>query len=233
MKKNNSINSTLIIELLVFIGWCVSVVLFTNFKYVGFNFWCAFSGTVFAFLATGISLITVKQSQNANDTEVSFIPIIISIIYLLGAVIFNGIFIFGMYVFLSRTLVIFNIIWFVMLVGGRLSADNYLNRVEMQTEKISAGVSNVGNISTSISMIVSKATEPELKKELLKLKESVDYSSNISQSYTVEFENQMLDELDEINAMLDGNFSNEEIIAKIRSTGKLWKTRNSMNSTIR
>lgn len=233
MKKSNNINSILIIELLVFIGWCVSVILFTNFRYTGFNFWCGFFSTVFAFLVVCISLITMNQSQNINTKEVTLIPYVISIVYLGVAIVFNGIFIFGMYIFLSRILVTFNIIWFILFVGIRLSAVNYIKHIENQTKKITGKTSNLGSISTNISMIASKVTDSEIKKELLKLKESVDYSSNISQNFTIGFENQMLEKLNEINTMVEQHVSNKEIINKIQNISNLWNVRNSMNSTIR
>lgn len=229
MKDKSNIGKMMLLELLLFIGWCAAVVLLTNFALCGFNFWFAFGATIFSFVVACISFITIKMNVNHNLTEAAGIPVILTDIYLIGSIVFNGIFIFGLYVFFSKLLVICNIMWCIVFVAMRIFTGNYTDRLDKQTSYASQNLANVSSIASTLALLLGNDMEPDVRKKILKLKENVDYSNNITNGQNAGFQNKFLSVLNQIESLIKGNASEEDIIKAIDEAENIWKSRNGIS----
>ena len=226
MKEKNDVGKILLLELLFFVGWCVAVILLTNFAFCGFNFWFAFCGTVFSFVVACVSFLTIKKTTSYDTTEASVVPIVTTGIYLIGAILFNNIFIFGLYVFLEKILVISNILWFIVFIAVRLFVNNYINRLDNQTKIISQKFENNKAIAANLSILLSNDMDSDIKSRVLKLKEMVDYSTNITSGYDSNYCNAFLSKLNQIDLLIKQNASKEQLIKEIGEAESIWKARN-------
>jgi hypothetical protein len=89
------------------------------------------------------------------------------------------------------------------------------------------------SISSQLAVMISVTTDAGIKNQLLKLKETVDYSTNVSQGFLVDSQNYFLLQLNQIQGMIDENKDYEEINKKIQEATVTWKIRNSVASTIK
>ena len=64
MQGNDSIKKISIIELLMFIGWCVVVLVFADYDRAGFYFWGGFGFGFLSFIVAGVSLLLIKMKNN-------------------------------------------------------------------------------------------------------------------------------------------------------------------------
>ena len=106
-------------------------------------------------------------------------------------------------------------------------------RVEKQTEHVSDKINPIMSISVLLSTMISTTSNPDIKKQLLKLKENVDYSTNISQTYTENAQNDFLVQLNNIQNEIMNNSDMDKIKKMIEEAQSIWKKRNSLISTIR
>lgn len=233
MKVNDSIRKIFIIELLLFIGWCVVVLAFADYDRAAFYFWGGFGFGVFAFIVAAISFLYTNIISNRNTTEINYIPVYITSVYLIAAIIVNTYFAFREKGKLNVILVSVNLLLFIVFIGLRLYTDDYQIRVDKQTVHSATKIKPITTISAKLGILVSMATDADVKKQLLKLKETVDYSSNVSQGFSEESENLFLLQLNQIETMISEKQDKELISKKIQESMVVWKSRNNVVSTIK
>lgn len=233
MQGNDSIKKISIIELLIFIGWCVVVLVFAEYDRAGFYFWGGFSFGFLSFIIAGVSLLLIKAKNNRNTTETSYIPVYYTAVYLLTSIIINTYFVFRATGRLNIILVVLNAVILVLFITIRLFTDGYVERVDNQTRHSATKIRPVTSISSQMAILLSITTNPDIKKHLLSLKEIVDYSSNVSQGFSEDSQNLFLIQLNHIQSLISQQKDKEEIIEKIQEATVIWKTRNSVVSTIK
>ena len=233
MQMKNSIKKLAIIELLVFIGWCSVVLIFADYDRAGFYFWGGFSFGVISFIAAGVSLLLIKTLDNENTTEINYIPVYYTSIFLFITTSINTYFAFrgtGKY---NIVLVVLNLVILIGFIAIRLDTDDYAKRVDKQTKHSAEKIKPVTSISSQMSALISATTDPDIKKQLHKLKENVDYSSNVSQKFLEDPQNLFLLQLNQIQDMIVNHKNKDEINMKIQEATVTWNTRNSLASTIK
>jgi hypothetical protein len=233
MQRNNNIKKLSIIELLLFVSWCVIVLVFADYDGAGFYYWGGFCFGLISFVVAGASLLLIKASNNSSTTEINYIPVYYTSIYLLVSIVINTYFIFlatGKY---NIILVVLNLLVFIAFIALRLYSGDYIKRVDNQTRHSAEKIRPMSSISAQLAALLSLTTDSDIKKHLYKLKEMVDYSSNVSQSFLENSQNQFLLQLNQIQSLIVEHKSNDEIINKIHEATITWKTRNSMASTIK
>ncbi len=233
MKKNNSIKKISIIELLIFACWCVVVLVFADYNHAGFYLWAGFGFGVCHFVVAALSLFFVNTKNNRSTTELSFIPVYYTAAYLLISVCIDTYFIFRVSGDFNVLLVGINLVVLAFFIGIRIYTDSYVDRVDKQTRHIAEQTGAVASVQSLLSVIIGSVNDPDLKKQLIKLKETVDYSSNMSQQFTMNAQNQMMSVLNQIQVMVSQKENKHEIIEKINEASSIWKSRNSLASTIK
>ncbi|WP_029504924.1 hypothetical protein [Lachnoclostridium phytofermentans] len=232
MHRKNGIEKLSIIELLTFISWCVIVLVFADYDRAGFYFWGGFGFGFISYVVAGVSLLLIKKNNNRNTTEISYIPVYYTAVYLLVSVIINTYFVFRVTGKLNVVLVVLNLVIFVAFISIRLYTDGFVARVDVQTRHSADKIRPITSISSQLAIMLSVTTDSDIKKQLLKLKEIVDYSSNVSQEFSENSQKLFLLQLNQIQSLIVEHKDKDEINKKIQEATATWKTRNSVVSTI-
>ena len=233
MQKKDHLKNLFLIELLLFIGWCVVVLVFADYDRAGFYFWGGFGFGLLSFIVAGVSLLLTKTTSNRNTTEINFIPVYYTSVYLLVSIIINTYFIFRVTGKFNIILVVLNLTVLTAFVAIRLYINDYVARVDKQTKHSEEKIMPITTISSHLATILSVTTDPDIKKQLLKLKEMVDYSSNVSQGFLESSQKHFLLQLNQIQSLIVEKQDKEEINKKIQEATVTWQTRNSIGSTIK
>lgn len=232
MHRKNGIEKLSIIELLTFISWCVIVLVFADYDRAGFYFWGGFGFGFISYVVAGVSLLLIKKNNSRNTTEISYIPVYYTAVYLLVSVIINTYFVFRVTGKLNVVLVVLNLVIFVAFISIRLYTDGFVARVDVQTRHSADKLRPITSISSQLAIMLSVTTDSDIKKQLLKLKEIVDYSSNVSQEFSENSQKLFLLQLNQIQSLIVEHKDKDEINKKIQEATATWKTRNSVVSTI-
>lgn len=223
----------ILIELLLFIGWCIVALVYADYDRAGFYFWGGFSFGFISFIVAGVSLLLIKKTNSRNATEITYIPVYYTAVYLLVSIIINTYFVFRVSGKSNLVLVVLNLLVLISFIAIRNYADDYLDRIEKQSNSSIEKLSPFTTISAHLSTILSITTDDDLKKQLLKLKEIVDYSSNVSQGFLENSQNNFLSQLNRIEGLIIEHQDKEEIGKLIQEATITWNTRNSIASTIK
>jgi hypothetical protein len=233
MKESDVIKKLSIIELLLFISWCVVVLVFADYDRAGFYFWGGFGFGVLSFIVAGVSLLYVKIKNNRNTTEINYIPVYYTALYLIVTVIIDTCFAFRVAGTNNVILVIINLALLVAFIALRIFSDDLVSRVDKQTIYSEEKIRPITSISSQLAAIVCVSTDPEIKQQVLKLKEMVDYSSNVSQEFSENLQNLFQLKLNQIESLIVEHKDKDMISKEIEEATIVWKTRNSVVSTIK
>lgn len=233
MQGNDSIKKISIIELLMFIGWCVVVLVFADYDRAGFYFWGGFGFGFLSFIVAGVSLLLIKMKNNRNTAEINYIPVYYTAVYLLVAIIINTYFVFRVTGKFNVILVVLNSVLLVAFIAIRLYTDSFVARVDEQTRQSAEKLRPIASISSQLATILSITTDTDIKKQLLKLKEMVEYSSNVAQEFLDNSQNLFLFQLNQIQSLIVEHKDKDEINKKIQEATATWKTRNGVASAIK
>lgn len=233
MQEKDGIKKLSIIELLIFIGWCVVVLVFADYDRAGFYFWGGFGFGFLSFIVAGASLFLIKKRNNRNTTEINFIPVYYTDAYLFVSIIINTYFVFRVTGKYNVILVVLNLVLLVAFINIRLYTDGFAARVDEQTRQSAEKLRPIASISSQLATILSITTDTDIKKQLLKLKEMIEYSSNVSQEFLDNSQNLFLFQLNQIQSLIVEHKDKDEINKKIQEAAVTWKTRNSVASTIK
>lgn len=228
MKDKNSINKILVLGTLIFVGWCIAIFVTVKPELIGFNFWFAFAFGIISFVVSFVSVIRMKISYNRNLTEINALPLVATVAYFVVSVVFNSIFVFRLYFGFRLMLVSVNFILLAAFVAYRLFTDNYASHVEALSEKVEEKTADVKRISSKLALIAGKTTDVNVKKRILKLKETVDYSTNLTQSRLYEIQDEFLLELNKLETLIDEGGSAEAFNERLSRLEAIWKSRNAV-----
>ncbi|MBR3305903.1 MAG: hypothetical protein IKI75_01450 [Lachnospiraceae bacterium] len=213
--------------------WIILMLIFTDFDEAGFYYWGGLAFGIIAFAITCLALLMMHIHRNRSTTEITMLSGYILEGYALISCIVNTIFCVIRDGDHGKILVAVNLI--LMLVFGIIFAAslNYNKRVAELADNIDTRTAPVANYSSRIAGIVAMAQDPAVKAALLKLKESVDYGSNMSRGYAEAGEREFSDKLDIIqNLVLAGNTPADQLIGEIEQAKRLYAMRNAQMQTL-
>ena len=149
------------------------------------------------------------------------------------AIIINTYFVFRVTGKFNVILVVLNSVLLVAFIAIRLYTDSFVARVDEQTRQSAEKLRPIASISSQLATILSITTDTDIKKQLLKLKEMVEYSSNVSQKFLDNSQNLFLFQLNQIQSLIVEHKDKDEINKKIQEATTTWKTRNGVASAIK
>lgn len=190
--------------------------------------WIAYS---FSVVAVGFGWITANVAFKGTETlqsKVYGFPVFrIGYIYLIAQVIFTVVvcLINLKYPVATWVAIIVVVILLAMALIGVIAADNARDVIEKIDEEVEIKTKNVTYFKLDMSSIVDMCNDSELKKKLYSLSEKIKYSDPVSCDETVDVENRISDEIENLkNIVLDNN--KEEAAAKINYITNLLADRN-------
>ena len=69
MKDKNSINKILVIGALIFVGWCIAIIVTVKPELIGFNFWFALAFGIIAFALSLVSILNAHADNEVKEKE--------------------------------------------------------------------------------------------------------------------------------------------------------------------
>lgn len=212
--------------------WIAGFILFWNFLLAGPNYWIGFLFGLMGLAVAGISIfLPPKGSQSTTETR--FVPIYYTIVYVVLVMLLNLCFACVPFFWLRAVFIVANLL--LLLIYGVLfyGAVRHLTRTANLTEYASQKQENAAAVSRQLSVLLSIAKDKAIKAELLRLRETVTYSNNVSQPFSVNDEKVFLQRLYSIQEDLSGGADTDTILNKIKDAAETWNIRNSRIGSIR
>ena len=218
---------------LIGIIWLIAMFVFASLFGGEFEYLGSMIGGVVSVSISLLYLLFFRQPSGRQATEVGAVPIYYTVLYLAVTLILNTVLMFLHMGGLSLVLLLLNAGLTVGYVIVLLYSEKDTYRITAQVARTEQKLVSTGIIAQKLGMLISATEDSEIKKQLLKLKENVDYSSNISTSVTYDSEQKMILLLDDILQLTTENSDPAIIKDKIRQAEVTWKTRSSVASPAR
>ncbi len=229
MKK---IGSVLFTSIIIALAWIICGLVCANYNEPTINYWGGFGFGLLTLVAVIISDFLLRTNGRAT-LEVNAIPVVYSFMYVIFGLIFNIVFMVKAKDIAWKFLVIGNVLLLIFYVLVIYFANKYRNRVTNQIDLTVSKTMNTVEIGSLVARLLSQAKDEDVKKRLYAFKEKIDYSTNISQGFTVEIEEELLENLRNIGRGLSDGISKEQILSEIDTAEDIWNMRNAKISTIR
>ena len=219
---------------LFFVAWILIILVTVNFMLAGFYAWAGIIGGIIAFVIAFLSIIFWKHKEGRDITEINMIPAYVTCMYLVITVIINTVFCFMAYLNYPKAIPLaVNAALLIGFTSIRLFTAPYREHVARTAEHTAEKVYNVNTLSAQLGELISMAKDEMVVKKLKKLKEQLDYSSNVSQTCTEDLENIFRNHLNEIGCSLTRNETPDKVMPKIDAAEQIWKRRNSISAATR
>ena len=219
---------------LVGIVWCVAIFVVADICLSSGDTVRYFGALLFGIQAVVIAILylqLIHKSPGNQAVEVGAVSLYYTIGYVAAALVLNAVLVVCRLGGFNRYSLLLNLAILVIYIILILFAEKDTQRVARQLNHMQQRTSPSRNISQQLTIILSLVEDPELRKRLLKLQESVTYSSNISQNNTLPYENAMMNQLEDLKNMIISQKSSDVILSKLREAEVTWKTRSSIVSS--
>lgn len=173
-------------------------------------------------------LTVLRKSLRRQATEAGAPSIYFTVSYVAAAMVSNTVLTltgrgdFNGFLLLCNAVI--NAVYIFLVLYAEKSSRRVSEQLTRTEQKLSASI----RISEKLSEILSITKDDEIRKQILALKESVDYSTNISTIATLENERIMERRLDVLMLLIKHKGELSDIQDKIREAEVIWKTRNSI-----
>lgn len=212
-------------------AWILILILAIDFSHYAFYGYVGISGGILASIVAAGSILLWKQDYNPDTTESNAVTLVVTIGYFILSLGANTVFCFLAYLDRPRILPIsVNASLLIIFVAFRGFSSPHKNRVIQTAAHTANRTHHVSTLSSMLGELVGMAQEESVKSRLTRLKEQLDYSSNISQNMTEELEAQFQSQLTVIGEALTQNAPAERILTEIDAAEKTWKKRNGVSS---
>ena len=197
------------------------------------KFWGSLVCTIFAVGAAELYLLVFKKKSSTAGTEVGALSTILTICYLLIVLLLNAVFTllrFGDFNWVIMCLNVIALGCYIVLV---MWLDKSAGQVEQRLEKTQQKTTPSKEIARKLGELLAITEDSEIRGKLLKLKEAVDYSSNITTEATAVKDAQLSALLDEVVQLTLGRADRMIILNKVETAEMTWKMRMSAASSVR
>lgn len=212
--------------------WIVGFILSWNLFLAGPNYWIGFLFGLIGLVIAGVTIFLFGES-NYNTTEIGYIPIYYTAVFVVLMMILNLSFAFVWSRFLRPVFIVANLVIILVYVVLAYNASRNLQRVKELTEYAPGKMKNTADISRQLSVLLSIAQDAGVRQELLKLKEIVSYSNNVTQQFSEDDERLFLEKLVNIQEDLSNNADTKTVMDKIKDAATTWNIRNSSINSMR
>jgi hypothetical protein len=114
-----------------------------------------------------------------------------------------------------------------------LWVEQHTARLTAQLAKTEKKTAPTKDIARKLGELLAITEDAEIRNKLLKLKEAVDYGTNISTNATAEKEQQMNELLDELLQLTISKADKMIVLNKVDAAEMTWKLRSSTTSSVR
>lgn len=230
MKKTTTLGITIAIVAAV---WILSVIAYNLFMTLTWMCWGSIVCVAFATGAAELYLLVLRKDPGTQAAEQGALGVIFTVCYLIIAILLNTVFVVLSYGDFNWLLIVLNVIALAGYIVLVIWVDQSNARLSKKLEVVEKKTVPTVNIARKLGELISITEDAEIRGRLLKLKEAVDYSTNISTEATAPREVQMAAQLDEIAQLTIARADRLIILGKLDTAEMLWKMRNSTSATFR
>ena len=213
--------------------WMLIVIILNFYFDLPWMCWGSITYTAVAVAVIDLYLLALRTKFRGSEPENSAIGLIITSCYFLITILLNSLFVLLNYGDFNLLLLILNIILVVCYIIILLWIEKSSSRLSVQLEKTEYKMNYTSYISRKIGELISMTTDKDIKARYLKLKEAVDYSNNISTQATLNADQLMCSQLDELAHLTLADTTSVIILEKIDAVEMTWKMRSNMSSSVR
>jgi hypothetical protein len=226
MNNENKQYSTLLISTIIVAVWCVIIFIACDLSWLRHLGWFGF---IFVPLSFGIGYycFTVSHRQlQREDAGSMAIPAYCTGVFLVLSVAINTIFLVLSLSNFVIILIIMDILLLVAYLSIMLYATACLSSLKNKGLKIDRKTISNAQISISLEELTALTQNTEEKAALLKLKETVDYSTNTSKRISESFEADMANQIKQLQSAILEKKETSLVIKLIADADMIWRRRN-------
>ena len=204
------------------IVWCAVILLLGNINRLGPGGWAAYF-----FVPVCIAIACLKGiSVTAPENDSSFIGVSVyySLAFVILAIVINGIYIFMGKASLTRAFIAADIILLAIYLMYFLFVFLYQKNLADKVLRVRTNTEFSADISKKIGKMLAETTDRDIHKAMVRLKESIDYSSN-STGIGVD-ESVIRATVNNLQKLMDEKADKQEIERAISDVERAWKARN-------
>lgn len=213
--------------------WIFAVAAYTMLFELPWLCWGSVTCTVVAIIAAELYLLVFKKHPGEEAAEPGALGAILTICYLLITALLNSVFILLGYGDFNWLLLAINMATLVGYIILLLWVEQHTARLTAQLVKTAIKTAPSKDIARKLGELLAITEDAEIRNKLLKLKEAVDYGTNISTNATAEKEQQMNELLDELMQLSISKADKMIILNKVDAAEMTWKLRSSTASSVR
>lgn len=225
----------ILVESLVLVVWLIIMALLHSWfmRPDVFMISIVFGIVGFAASVAGLLVIDGQRTRSRALADANLLASFVPALYFGAALIVNTLFCVMSYVWIStKGPIIVNLLLLLVAAVVLIGMNSYTQRAEKDVARAGAAVGQHAIMAAHVATLLSQAQDGEVRKELLKLKQLVDFSSSVSQSSTADVETKFLSQLGAIESALESGVAPAEVIELVRQAELTWKKRNAINSSI-
>lgn len=213
--------------------WALAILILAGMRDPAIHFAGSLLFSVIAVAAAVTYLSFLRFASGRQAVEPGALSIVVTVAYVIISLGVNTALIpvnlggFNRYLIIGN--IIINAVYFVLFLYVERDTRRLKERLDRTEAKIATSV----GISEKLGALLGIAEDGEIRSRLLKLKEMVDYGTNITTVSTTAQEQQMVGYLDELINLLMANSRKELVIEKIQQAERCWKMRSSTVSSIK
>lgn len=222
--KNNDVKSLIVPALLVVV-WGAAMFIFKTDQITDDLFLTTCTAGAIAALVSCAYLLGFFDAMLKTD-EIQYTSLVYTDVYLFVVLAINFIVSQTNYK-LSYTIFI-NLVCLCIYLGLIIFSHSYATSTDTKVNLVESNVQTHHALSQKMGEILACATDPDVKKRLLELKQFLDYSNASSNQSKLVVENELYDQLNELQALLDEKTDTSRIIEHIDKLMTNVKTRNAI-----
>lgn len=182
---------------------------------------CGLAAAVIAILY----LMLFRTPSHHQAEEAGAVSIYLTLAYVAAALAMNTWFVFRCLGGFNSILLLANSVLAVGYIALVICAERSARRLSRQLSRTEERLSRTSELSAKLGTILSLAEDEEIRKQVLRLKEAVDYSSNLTTGGTYELERQMEGQLSELLNLLTQGGEPSLMQDKLREAERTYRAR--------
>ncbi len=209
-------------------AWCLIMVAVASLFAPTYFFGGGIVGGVISFLIAEVYLLFIRFPSHAQSVETGAVSIYFTIGFVAISAIINTLFILIGLGNFNRVLLAVNALIDVCFIIAAIYVEKYAIRVAAQLERTEKKIFVTTAISQTIGSMIAAAPDDTIRNKLMQMKETVDYSSNISADAFADLEQRFAAQLEEAQCMMEVCEDSAVILQKLQQAEQTWKQRNTV-----
>lgn len=193
----------------------------------------AMMGGIAAAVVAILYLMLFRHPSDRQAVEAGSVSVLLTLAYVAAAMGVNAWLALRYLGGVNQILILCNAVLAVGYLALVFSAEKSAQRLSRQLQQTEEKLSLTGELSAKLGAMLGLAEDEEIRGRILKLKEAVDYSSNITTGGTYESEKLMERQLDELMELLSRRGERALIQNKLQEAELTWRTRSSAAASAR